>query len=143
MILCKDVHALLHVISLVDWPKHVKFFFFFFFKYRKFSSGNMYGSYYRQIYRRAGKLGSRAFARASFLGIHSQKHEAKRWSIAQDTSKMVQLHVLYVSLQEMSAVDVQARDCLASEPMQSYFSVTCSNHMHVMQLDACYATCCI
>ena len=24
MILCKDVHALLHVISLVDWPKHVK-----------------------------------------------------------------------------------------------------------------------
>ena len=30
MILCKDVHALLHVISLVDWPKHVKFFFFFF-----------------------------------------------------------------------------------------------------------------
>ena len=28
-ILCKDVHALLHVISLVDWPKHVKFFFFF------------------------------------------------------------------------------------------------------------------
>ena len=28
MILCKDVHALLHVISLVDWPKHVKFFFF-------------------------------------------------------------------------------------------------------------------
>ena len=29
MILCKDVHALLHVISLVDWPKHVKFFFFF------------------------------------------------------------------------------------------------------------------
>ena len=23
--------ALLHVISLVDWPKHVKFFFFFFF----------------------------------------------------------------------------------------------------------------
>ena len=31
MILCKDVHALLHVISLVDWPKHVKFFFFFFF----------------------------------------------------------------------------------------------------------------
>ena len=29
MILCKDVHALLHVISLVDWPKHVKFFFFY------------------------------------------------------------------------------------------------------------------
>ena len=28
MILCKDVPALLHVISLVDWPKHVKFFFF-------------------------------------------------------------------------------------------------------------------
>ena len=27
MILCKDVHALLHVISLVDWPKHVKFVF--------------------------------------------------------------------------------------------------------------------
>ena len=27
MILCKDVHALLHVISLVDWPKHVKFFY--------------------------------------------------------------------------------------------------------------------
>ena len=25
MILCKDVHALLHVISLVDWPKHVKY----------------------------------------------------------------------------------------------------------------------
>ena len=24
MILCKDVHALLHVISLVDWPKLVK-----------------------------------------------------------------------------------------------------------------------
>ena len=30
MILCKDVHALLHVISLVDWSKHVQFFFFFF-----------------------------------------------------------------------------------------------------------------
>ena len=28
MILCKDIDALLHVISLVDWPKHVKFFFF-------------------------------------------------------------------------------------------------------------------
>ena len=27
MILCKDIRALLHVISLVDWPKHVKFFF--------------------------------------------------------------------------------------------------------------------
>ena len=25
MILCKDTDALLHVISLVDWPKHVKF----------------------------------------------------------------------------------------------------------------------
>ena len=24
MILCKDIDALLHVISLVDWPKHVK-----------------------------------------------------------------------------------------------------------------------
>ena len=30
MILCKDIDALLHVISLVDWPKHVKSFFFFF-----------------------------------------------------------------------------------------------------------------
>ena len=29
MILCKDIDALLHVISLVDWPKHVKSFFFF------------------------------------------------------------------------------------------------------------------
>ena len=27
MILCKDIDALLHVISLVDWPKHVKSFF--------------------------------------------------------------------------------------------------------------------
>ena len=29
MILCRDIYALLHVISLVDWPKHVKSFFFF------------------------------------------------------------------------------------------------------------------
>ena len=28
MILCRDIYALLHVISLVDWPKHVFFFFF-------------------------------------------------------------------------------------------------------------------
>ena len=27
MILYKDIDALLHVISLVDWPKHVKSFF--------------------------------------------------------------------------------------------------------------------
>ena len=27
--ICKDIDALLHVISLVDWPKHVKFFFFY------------------------------------------------------------------------------------------------------------------
>ena len=26
---CKATQALLHVISLVDWPKHVKIFFFF------------------------------------------------------------------------------------------------------------------
>ena len=29
MKLCSDIHTLLHVISFVDWPKHVKFFFFF------------------------------------------------------------------------------------------------------------------
>ena len=29
LILCKDICTLLHVISLVDWPKHAKFFFFF------------------------------------------------------------------------------------------------------------------
>ena len=28
MILCKGTDALLHVISLVDWPKHIKSFFF-------------------------------------------------------------------------------------------------------------------
>ena len=29
MMLCKDMYALLHVISLVDWAKHVHFSFFF------------------------------------------------------------------------------------------------------------------
>ena len=29
MMLCGSIYALLHVISLVDWPKHVKFFFLF------------------------------------------------------------------------------------------------------------------
>ena len=33
MILCKDVDALLHVISLVDWPKHVRFFIAMLFRF--------------------------------------------------------------------------------------------------------------
>ena len=36
MILCKDTDALLHVISLIDWPKHAKSFFYFFLNKRYF-----------------------------------------------------------------------------------------------------------